>query len=185
MSCARLIGMTMFFRRFIGALALDPATFEDVEHDRSAGLQSFLVLAIATAAGAVALLGLDMIRPAGFLAGLIIVSGALVVWVSAVTVVGVIALPERDTQSDMGELMRTFGFAAAPAVFMVFGAIESATPFIFLAVSLWVIAATVIAMRQALDYHSTVRAIAVCVLAWVLSLGTIAVIAAMFEGEAR
>lgn len=176
--------MTLFLRRFIGALALDPATFEDVEHDGRAGLQSFLVVAMAVAAGAVATLNLGTVGAAGFLIGLIIAAGALVVWVSAVTVVGVIALPERETKSDMAELMRTFGFAAAPAVFMAFAAIQSAAPFILIVVSLWLIAATVIAMRQALDYRSTARAVAVCVLAWILSLATIAIIAAMFEREA-
>jgi hypothetical protein len=38
-------------------------------------------------------------------------------------------------------------------------------------VSIWMIAAAVLAVRQALDFRSTPRAIAVCVLSWALSVG--------------
>ena len=45
----------------------------------------------------------------------------------------------------------------------------------------WVIADTVVAMRQALDYRSTGRALAVCVLGWLLAGGVFAVIVALFS----
>jgi hypothetical protein len=38
------------------------------------------------------------------------------------------------------------------------------------AVPLWMLAAMVMAVRQALDYTSTVRAVAVCVFGWVLAV---------------
>ena len=41
--------------------------------------------------------------------------------------------------------------------------------FVPFVVSLWVIAATFVAVRQALDYDDTFRAIIVCLLAWVVS----------------
>ena len=36
--------------------------------------------------------------------------------------------------------------------------------------SVWMLAATVVAVRQALDYDSTLRAVAVCALGWVLAI---------------
>ena len=43
------------------------------------------------------------------------------------------------------------------------------------------IAATVIAVRQALDYRSTGRAVAVCVVAWLLAAGMTTAITLLFE----
>jgi hypothetical protein len=39
---------------------------------------------------------------------------------------------------------------------------------IFLAASVWMLVAMVIAVRQALDYKSTVRAIGVCLIGWII-----------------
>jgi hypothetical protein len=43
-------------------------------------------------------------------------------------------------------------------------------------VSLWMIAAAVLGMRQALDYRRTLRAVAVCTLAWLVSIGIVAAV---------
>lgn len=177
------MSMALFFRRFMGALALDASAYEDVERDRGAAPQSVLVLAAATAAGGVAALGLGLIGLPGFLAGVLVAFGAWVVWISAVTVIGTVMMPEPQTHADMRELFRTVAFGAAPGVFIAFGAIRPVAPFVFVAVSLWTIAATVVALRQALDYFSTMRAIAVCVVAWALTFGTLALIAWMTAGE--
>ena len=48
-----------------------------------------------------------------------------------------------------------------------------AAPFVIAVVSVWMIAAAVVAVRQALDYRSTGRAIGVCVLSWLLSAGVL------------
>ena len=44
---------------------------------------------------------------------------------------------------------------------------------IFVAVPLWMLAAMVMAVRQALDYTSTVRAVAVCVFGWALAIALV------------
>ena len=63
------------------------------------------------------------------------------------------------------------GFAAAPGIFLAFGAMRSAAPFAFAVASIWMIAATGLAVRQALDYRSLGRAVFVCVTAWLLTFG--------------
>ena len=45
------------------------------------------------------------------------------------------------------------------------------------------LAATIIAVRQALDYQSTVRAVVVCALGWALAIG-VAVVLGLFFGPA-
>ena len=52
---------------------------------------------------------------------------------------------------------------------------------VFIGTSVWMLIAMIVAVRQALDYRHTGRAVAVCVLGWVLSL-TIAVVMGVFFG---
>ena len=58
-------------------------------------------------------------------------------------------------------------------MFYAFGVIPSAAPFAFAVASLWMMAATVLGVRQALDYRSLGRAVMVCVAAWLLTFGAI------------
>ena len=46
-------------------------------------------------------------------------------------------------------------------------------------VAVWILAAMVLAMRQALDYRSTARAIAVCVVSWLVAAGLVAAVATL------
>ena len=76
--------------------------------------------------------------------------------------VGTRLLPGPKTEADFGQLLRTLGFSATPGVFQIFGIVPVVGWLIALAASLWQLAAMVVAVRQALDYESTGRAIAVC-----------------------
>lgn len=163
--------MTRFFRRFIGVLVLDAGTFEDIEADRGSAMQSVLVLLAACLAGGFGSMGLGLIGPIGFATGAIVTLGGWLVWVSVIAVLGTTALAEPQTKSDLRELLRTLGFAAAPGVFLAFAAMSAIAPFVLVGVSIWMVAAAVLAVRQALDYRGTARAIAVCVIAWLLSFG--------------
>ena len=78
-------------------------------------------------------------------------------------------MPQPQTRSNVGELLRTIGFAATPGCLRVFGILPEATIPVFLLSAIWMLAAMVVAVRQALDYESTARAIAVCGLGWVLA----------------
>ncbi len=171
--------MTVFLRRFIGALVLDASVYEDIEADRAAALQSWLVVALAAAGGGVAAAGLGLIGVAGFIVGAVALVGAWLVWITAISMIGTVWLPEPQTQSSTPELTRTLGFAMAPGVFLAFAAMQAVAPLVILVVSVWMIAAAVLAMRQALDYRSTSRAVIVCITGWVMAFGIIAAIAAM------
>jgi hypothetical protein len=72
------------------------------------------------------------------------------------------------------------GYAAAPGVFIAFAYIRPAAPFVFALVAVWMIAAAVLGVRQALDYRSTGRAIGVCLVAWALSFGLLAIVSLVF-----
>ena len=162
-----------FTRRFLGVLALDSATFEDVEADTRAGAQAALVVVLACVAAGFAAVGSTTVTLPSFLMGAVSALFAWAVWALAITTIGIHLLPEPETNSRPGELLRTMGFAAAPGVFYAFGVIPSAAPVAFAVASSWMIAATVLGVRQALDYRSLGRAALVCVAAWLLTFGAI------------
>jgi hypothetical protein len=78
-------------------------------------------------------------------------------------------------------LLRTLGFAATPGLVQVFGIVPGATVPVFTLAIVWALAASVVAVRQALDYKSTRRALAVCCLGLLLSF-TIALVFGLFFG---
>jgi hypothetical protein len=77
-------------------------------------------------------------------------------------------MPGKATKADFGQVMRTTGFSAAPGVFRVLGAIPVIGWFLFLIVTVWMLMSFVVAVRQALDYQTTGRAFAVCLLGWII-----------------
>ena len=79
-------------------------------------------------------------------------------------------LPQEQTHADMGELLRTTGFSSAPGVLRIFGFIPVLGPLVVMVSSVWMLVAMVIAVRQALDYTSTLRAFAVCFIGWIVML---------------
>lgn len=52
----------------------------------------------------------------------------------------------------------------------VLGIIPGVRAVVFSVASIWMLVAMVIAVRQALDYRSTLRAIGVCAIGWVIQM---------------
>ena len=173
--------MALFLRRLIGALVLDPATYEDVEADRSAGMQAMAVVVLACVSGGFAAMGQGLVGLVGFVTGAIVVLGAWLVWVAVITTVGTITLAEAQTRSNARELLRTLSFATAPAMFLAFAAMRPAAPIVVTLVAAWMTAAAVIGVRQALDYRSTLRAVAVCGLGLLIAFGMMFAVSMVFS----
>ena len=53
---------------------------------------------------------------------------------------------------------------------------------VFLIAGIWMLVAMVIAVRQALDYHSTLRAVGVCLIGWVVQAVILVLVLTMFGG---
>lgn len=149
--------------RMIRAALLQPQVYEEVEHDETATTQATVVVMLASAAGGV---GTIQWQGSAFLAvslGAVASLGGWLIWSLLAWVIGTRLLPETTTEADLGQLLRTLGFAAAPGILRVFGVIPGAVgQTIIVAATLWVLAAFVVAVRQALDYSSTQRALVVC-----------------------
>jgi hypothetical protein len=160
--------MASLTQRMLGAAKLDAATYEEVEADTTATPQAMLVVVLASVAS-----GLGVLRAVG-VGGLLM--GALAsligwyVWAFITYFVGTRFLPGPKTQADMGQLLRTIGFSAAPGLIMVLGVIPGLYRPLFVVATLWMLVTMVVAVRQALDYESTGRAVAVCVIGLICRL---------------
>jgi hypothetical protein len=161
---------TPFVMRLIGALALDPVTYEEVEADRSATGQAMLVVVLSSVGAGIGARGLG----SGSLPSMVFISAlSLLTWAAWALLtyqIGVRLLPDTDTRADVGELLRTIGFSAAPGMLRIFGIVPGAAIPAFAITAVWMLAAMVVAVRQALDYKSTARAVAVCGLGWALAI---------------
>lgn len=160
--------MASFTERMLGAAKLDAATYEEVEADRGATLYAMGVVvlaALATGIGAIAQVGLP-----GLILSVIAAVVGWAVWAALIWLIGTKLLPEASTESDWGEVARTTGFAQTPGLLRVFGFIPVLGPLVVLAASIWQIVAVVIAVRQAMDYTQTWRAVVVVLIGWLANL---------------
>jgi hypothetical protein len=166
--------------RLIGALAIDPVIYEEVEADRSATWQALLVVVLSSLSAGVGAFGWGTasLRGVLFVSGLALVSWAA--WAVITFEIGTRLMPEPGTRADVGQLLRTIGFSAAPGILRIFGIVPGATVPAFVITAIWMLVAMVVAVRQALDYQSTARAVAVCGLGWALSIGIAVVLQWLF-----
>ncbi len=154
--------------RIIRAAKLDVNLYEEVEADKGAFWQAMTVVVLSSIAA-----GIGSITKVG-LGGILILTIASLVgwylWALLTYFIGTKLLPEPQTKADIGELLRTIGFSSSPGLIRVFGIIPGLGIIVYPAALIWMLVAMIIAVRQALDYKSTLRAIGVCVISWVIQM---------------
>src|SRR3954463_10469017 len=145
---------TPFVMRLIGAMAIDPVTYEEVEADRGATGQALLVVVLSSVGAGIGARGLGT----GSLRSMVFISAlSLLAWAAGALLtyqIGVKLMPERQTQSDVGELMRTIGFSAAPGMLRIFGIVPGAAVAAFAITAVWMLATMIVAVRQGGAHHS-------------------------------
>ena len=151
--------------RMIRASRLDVHIFEEVEADTSATRQALSVVALVALATGIASLGTTGLG--GLFVGVVVAIAGWAIWAWILYLIGTKILPSHETHADWGQLARTVGFAQSPGVFRVLGVVPVVGGIIFLVASVWMLVAMVIAVRQALDYTSTWRAIGVVLLSFI------------------
>ncbi len=160
--------MNTLANNMIRAAKLDVNFYEKAEADKTMFKQAMLVVVLSSLAG-----GIGSIGQAG-LGGIIIGTvGALVgwyVWAYLTYFIGTKFLAEPQTKADMGELLRTIGFSSAPGVLRILGIIPGLNVIVNLVAGIWMLVAMVVAVRQALDYKSTGRAVVVCIIGWIVQM---------------
>ena len=158
--------MNNFLDRMVRAAKLDVNLYEEVEADSGSMRQAMGVVvlsSIAAGIGSIATSGLS-----GIFMGTIAALVSWYIWAYLTYFIGTKFLPEPQTSADLGELLRTIGFSSSPGLIRILGIIPGLGWIIFLIASIWMLVAMVIAVRQALDYESTLRAVGVCVIGWII-----------------
>ena len=163
-----------YLEKLYRAVILDSELYEEVEADKTLTRQALMTVALVAMIEGIFSLGA---QNQGLLIGLSqSILGSItrwVMWAFFIAFVGTRILPEPETESNTGELLRTLGFAYAPGVLYVFASLPIIGSIVQLLVPLWQLAAMVVAVRQALDFSSTTRAIGVCVVAFFLMVLTL------------
>jgi hypothetical protein len=169
--------MTTFTQRMVGASLLSRRTYEEVEADRHATSQALMVVLLSSAGGGVAAAALGAQTIADLIIGIVASLVSWIAWAVLTFLIGTHLLPEPQTRADTGELLRTLGFASAPGILRILAIIPIIGLPLYGLVWLWMLLATIVAVRQALDYSSTARAVGVCVIGWALSFFIAAIMA--------
>jgi hypothetical protein len=158
--------------RMLGALRLQTATYEEIEADpKGTGEAAFIIVATSLVSGAVN--GVLTGASSGFFGAIGSFLGwAFYAWIAYI--VGVKLFPGKDTKSSWGEIARTLGYANTPRFLIIFELVPGLAAVTRTVVGLWVLVATIVALRSALDI-STGRAIWIAIASAIGQLIVIAV----------
>ena len=160
--------MSSFTERMIRAAKLDVALYEEVEADKGAIGQAMGVVILSSVAAGIGTISATGIK--GLIFGTIVALLGWFIWAFLTYFIGTRLLPEPQTKSDYGELLRTIGFSSSPGVLRVLAIIPMLGVILNFVIGIWMLVAMVIAVRQALDYKSTWRAVGVCLIGWIVQM---------------
>src|SRR5262245_8053819 len=130
----------------IRAAKLEPRLYEEVKTDKYATSQALVVVLLSSLAatiGAFTHAGLGGLVMGGLVALL-----AWYVWTFMTYIIGVKLFPVSQTSVSHRELWRTLGFANAPGMLRVFGAIPGLTELEILVTAMWILFEAVITVGQ-------------------------------------
>tara|TARA_B110000438_G_scaffold196865_1_gene188400 strand:- start:105 stop:626 length:522 start_codon:yes stop_codon:yes gene_type:complete len=156
---------SIFFNRIIRACKLDASLYEEVEADKSATFQAAGVVVLSSIAAGIGAISLGA---SNFLIAPLLSLISWYIWAYLIYFIGAKIFPEPNTKADHGQLLRTIGFSSAPGLIRIFGFTPELMSITFIGSGIWMLIAMVIAVRQALDYESTWRAIGVVVIGFLV-----------------
>lgn len=160
--------MASIVDRMIRAAKLDPSLYDEVENDEGSMKQAMAVVAISSVAAGIGSAGI--LGPLGLIGGALAALAGWFIWALLSHFIGTTMLAEPATRATLVQVMRVTGFSAAPGVIRVFAFIPVLGTLINLVASLWMLGAFIVAVRQVLNYSSTGRSVAVCILGWLVQV---------------
>ncbi len=172
--------MSIFVDRMVRAAKLDVHLYEEVEADEKLLSQAMGVVILSSVAAGIGSIGRGGV--VGIISGTVFSLLGWFVWAYLTYFIGTKFLPEPQTKSSTSELLRTIGFSSSPGLIRVLGIVPGLASLVFFAASIWMLVAMVIAVRQALDYTSTLRAVGVCVIGWVVQVVILVLLLSLLGG---
>ncbi len=158
-------------QRMLGAALFNVHTFEEVERDTGATLQAAFVVILVSIASGIGAIGISD-RNVVVLIVVGIINGIFqwAIWSYLTYFIGTNFFSTPQTHATVGQLARTVGFAQSPGILAVLGIIPALGGAILFLLAVWKFVAVVVAVRQALDYDSTLRALGVVLIGFVIIL---------------
>ena len=160
--------MNQLLDGMIRAAKLDVNFYEQVEADKGSFGQAMAVVVLSSIAAGIGSVGQAGV--VGILTGTIAALIGWFIWAYLTYFIGTKFLAEPQTKADYGELLRTIGFSSSPGVIRILGIIPGLNVIVNLVAGVWMLVAMVVAVRQALDYNSTGRAVGVCIIGWIIQM---------------
>ena len=155
--------------RMKGAAMLDVATSEEVEHNADLTTQAAIVVLIAAVARGIG--GFNQ-GENGIIVGVVAALFSWLVWAGITYLIGDKLLKGTAT---WGELLRTLGYAQAPAVLLILGIVPVLGGIVGAIVGIWLLVTGIVAIRQALDFD-TGKAILTAFLGWLVAVAIPAIV---------
>lgn len=166
----------------VRAARLDVSLYEEAERDTTQTNNALAVVVIAALANGIgtAIGAASNPQAASPILALIAgIVGAIIGWAVVTGFIYLAGTRLFGATATWGEVLRTVGFANSPGVLNILGFIPVLGGLVRFVVAIWLIVATVIAIRQALDV-STGRAIVSGVIGWILGAIVIGIVFAIF-----
>ena len=159
--------MSLFLNRLIRAAMLDASLYEEVIADTRTMFQAMMTVFIYSAASAYG--GFGRAGVAGINFGMITTLIGWYIWAFSTYFIAVRLLPEAETNLNRKAVLRAMGFASSPGLIRLLGLIPNLAGITLVIASVWMVAATVVAIKQAMNYESIYRAVGVCMIGWIIS----------------
>ena len=160
--------MSLFFIRAFRAAKLDASVFDEVMADTKTMTQAIIVVFLYAAAVAYGIFGRAGV--AGVNSAIVITLVGWYLWAFSIYFAGVRLFPEARTTADRKAFMRAMGFASSPGWLCLLGLVPGLGVAVFVGASVWMIVASVVAVKKALNYTSTYRAAVITVACWIPSI---------------
>lgn len=158
-----------FAESVVRAAKLDARFYDEVESDRGAVKEGLALVILSGIAGGVG----TWIPSSGFtglLWGILAAILGWIVWAFTTYFIAAKVVAGPMSYSNTGELLRGMAFASAPGIIRILGVFPPLRAIVFFLALVWMLAAMVIAARQALNYSSTAEAFFVCVIGWLVHI---------------
>lgn len=159
--------MNTLISRIIRAVKLDATLFKELINDPSTQKQTAWVVAIYSMAT-----GFGMFSRAGAtVVNVCLITTFLTwyIWAFSIYFTGTYLFRGTISQTDRKTIMRVMAFASAPGILRILGVIPHTSAILFIATSLWIIAASVIGIKMAFKIPHTGKVVILCAGTWFLT----------------
>ncbi len=155
-----------FGQRILRAAKLEASLYDEVKADNEATGQALGVVVLAVMADGLG----RKVGIGAIVTGVILGIGSWYLGALLIYWLGTKVLPEPQTEADVGGVLRATGFSSAPGLIGILATLPNFQVFVPFVAGIWMVIADVIAVRQALNYRSTGRALAVYVIVILVTL---------------